>query len=152
MERHVTQRNGWRLYAHPLFLDPYEAYAAWAQKLAARDPAGYKSHPAVKFLFNVQRLILEVIPAHPGAPEFRQGNTLGADHRHWFRAKFNGRYRLFYRFSSEAKIIVYAWINDESTLRKAGSKRDPYAMFRAMLAFGDPPRSFEDLVRRSKAL
>jgi toxin YhaV len=121
-------------------------------QLASQLPEDHKSHARAKFLAQVQYLIFESIPSDPNRPEFRQGNTLGADHRHWFRAKFNGRYRLFFRFSSKARIIVYAWINDESTLRKAGSKRDPYAMFRAMLEAGDPPRSFEDLVRRSKEL
>lgn len=146
------RRHGWRLLGHPFFRDPYEELIARVGKLERRDPKGYKSHPAAKFLAYLQHLALDSIPSNPNRPEFRQGNTLGADHRHWFRAKFNGRYWLFYRFSSEAKIIVYAWINDESTLRKAGSKRDPYAVFRGMLESGDPPRSFEDLVRRSKAL
>jgi toxin YhaV len=36
----------------------------------------------------------------------RLGNTLGAEYRHWFRAKFFGRFRLF-QYDSEARIIVY---------------------------------------------
>jgi len=58
-----------------------------------------------------------VIPADPGAPAFRQGDTLGEARKHWFRAKCFQQYRLFYRFSSEAGIIVLAWVNDETTLR-----------------------------------
>jgi hypothetical protein len=45
----------------------------------------------------------------------------GADYRHWFRVKFSGRFRLFFRYSSQHKVIVYAWVNDENTLRKSGS-------------------------------
>jgi toxin YhaV len=146
------QRHGWRLLGHPFFVVPYSVLVERVGQLASQLPEGHKRHSRAKFLAQVQYLIFESIPSDPSRPEFRQGNTLGTDHRHWFRAKFNGRYRLFYRFSSEARIIVYAWINDESTLRKAGSKRDPYAMFKSMLESGDAPRSFEDLVRRSKAL
>ena len=32
--------------------------------------------------------------------------------RHWLRAKFGGgRFRLFFGYSSSAKIIIYAWVN-----------------------------------------
>jgi toxin YhaV len=84
--------------------------------------------------------------------EFRQGNTLGADNRHWFRAKFHQRYRLFYRFSSKEKVILYAWVNDERTLRKSGSKSDPYSVFRAMLEAGDPPSTMEQLLLRAQEM
>ena len=93
-----------------------------------------------------------MIPRDPNAPEFRQGNTLGKDNRHWFRAKFHQRYRLFYRFATKEKVIIYAWLNDEKTLRKAGSKTDPYSVFRGMLEAGDPPGSIADLLQRSKDL
>jgi len=36
-------------------------------------------------------------------------------------------------------VIVYVWINDEFTLRKAGSKTDAYAVFKSMLNAGNPP-------------
>jgi toxin YhaV len=85
----------------------------------------------------------------PTAAEFRQGNILGTDNRHWFRAKSHERYRLFSRFSSKEKVIVCAWVNGEKTLRKAGSKNDPYAVFRAMLEAGDPPQTMAQLLVRS---
>ena len=48
----------------------------------------------------------------------RQGNRLGEDHRHWVRATFGGnRFRLFFRADSEAKVIVYAWVNDRDALQ-----------------------------------
>jgi hypothetical protein len=61
-------------------------------------------------------------------------------------AKFHERYRLFYRFSRKEKVIVYAWVNDEGTLRKAGSKSDPYAVFCAMLDSGNPPSAIAELL------
>lgn len=138
---------GWRLFVHRLFREQVERLALRVERLARQEPDSYESHPSAKLLATIRRLILEVIPRNPGAPEFRLGNTLGADNRHWFRAKFHQRYRLFFRFSSRHKIIIYVWINDESSLRKPGSKSDPYAQFQTLLARGEVPASFEDLLR-----
>ena len=94
----------------------------------------------------------EVIPRDPNSPEFWQGNTLGSDNRHWFRAKFHERYRLFFRFSTQQKVIIYVWVNDEQSLRKAGARTDPYAVFKGMLESGAAPGSFAELVRASKEM
>jgi toxin YhaV len=148
------EANGWTLYLHPLFQQQLEKLTAQVEGLQAKDPAGYKEQPATKLLATIDRHIREIIPRDPNVAEFRQGNTLGADNRHWFRAKFHERYRLFHRFSSKDKVIVYAWVNDESTLRKAGSKTDPYTdpytVFRAMLHVGNPPSSMMELIAVSK--
>jgi toxin YhaV len=133
--------NGWRLFLYPLFQSQLEKLADRVRKLGSQDPQGYESRPAAKLLATINYYIGEAIPRDPNSPEYRQGNTLGADNRHWFRAKFHGRYRLFYRFSSREKVIIYAWVNDEMSLRKAGSKTDPYNIFRTMLESAQPPRS-----------
>lgn len=111
-----------------------------------RAEPGWETGPKPKLLKRILDLILKEIPANPGAPTFEQGNTLGADARGWRRAKFLGRFRLFFRFDSGSKIIVYAWVNDENTLRKSGSATDPYAVFRGMLVGGDPPSNWESLL------
>jgi toxin YhaV len=144
--------NGWRLYVHPLFEQQFRQLVEQVEALAAKDPTGYKELPAAKLLATINRHIREAIPRDPGAAEFRQGNTLGSDNRHWFRANFHERYRLFYRFSSKEKVIIYAWVNDERTLRKSGSKTDPYRVFRAMLQAGDPPDTMEQLLVRAKEM
>ena len=144
--------NGWKLYVHPLFHDQLIRLIEQVEASAKKNPAAYKEEAATKLLATINRLIREIIPRDPNAPEFRQGNTLGRDNRHWFRAKFHQRYRLFYRFATKEKVILYAWLNDEKTLRKAGSKTDPYSVFRGMLEAGDPPGSIADLLQRSKDL
>jgi toxin YhaV len=144
--------NGWKLYVHPLFEQQFRQLVEQVEALAAKDPMGYKDLPAAKLLATVNRHIRETIPRNPGAAEFRQGNTLGSDNRHWFRAKFHERYRLFYRFSSREKVIIYAWVDDERTLRKSGSRTDPYRVFRAMLEAGDPPNTLEQLIVRAKEI
>jgi toxin YhaV len=140
------QVNGWTLYLHPLFQQQLEKLTAQVEALQAKAPAQYKEQPATKLLATIKRSMREIVPRDPNAAEFRQGNTLGADNRHWFRAKFHERYRLFCRFSSKEKVIVYAWVNDENTLRKAGSKTDPYAVFRTMLDAGNPPGTMAELL------
>ena len=72
--------------------------------------------------------------------------------RQWFRAKFHQRFRLFFRFSSKEKVVVYAWMNDERTLRKSGSRTDPYHVFRGLLEAGDPPATMEQLLAQAKEL
>jgi toxin YhaV len=75
-----------------------------------------------------------MIPADPSRREYRRGNALGEACRHWFRAKFFGRFGLFFRYDSRSRIIVYAWVNDERSLRQRGGKSDPYEVFWRMLA------------------
>jgi len=144
--------TGWRLFVHPLFEAQLKKLAAAVEKLAANDPRGYSSHPVAKLLTTINRYIRDVIPRDPNGSGFRQGNTLGPDNRHWFRAKFHGRYRLFYRFSTQQKLIIYVWVNDEHSLRESGAKTDAYAVFKAMLESGEPPNSFAELLRTSKEL
>ncbi|MGO8817654.1 MAG: type II toxin-antitoxin system YhaV family toxin [Terriglobia bacterium] len=144
--------HGWTLYLHPLFQQQLEKLTAQVETLQAKDPQRYKEQSPTKLLATINRCIREIIPRDPNAPEFRQGNTLGADNRQWFRAKFHERYRLFFRFSSKEKVIVYAWVNDEGTLRKAGSRSDPYAVFRALLKSGNPPGTMAELLAVSARL
>lgn len=111
------------------------------------DPEGWRHRTDAKLLSAISTLVLDRIPRDPLAPEFRQGNTLGPEHRHWFRAKFGGnRFRLFFRADSRARVIVYAWVNDRDTLRKAGATTDPYAVFGRMLAAGNPPDDWASLL------
>jgi toxin YhaV len=142
-----AERNGWSLYAHPAFGEVIEGLTEAVEELKNDRPASYSSHPKAKLLKRIMDLILDEIPRDPNAIEYQLGNTLGPAHRHWRRAKFLGRFRLFYRFSSVHRAIVYAWVNDESTLRKAGSRTDPYAIFNKRLREGNPPDDWDDLFR-----
>jgi len=147
--------NGWRLFQHPLFKDRYEKLLAEAERIQAQQPNAYQNHNTVKLLARITQLIADEIPANPAHNRFNQGNTLGKEYRHWKRAKF-GRYRLFFRYyaktKEKGKAIVYAWVNDEKTLRKAGNKNDPYAVFVRGLAKGEPPDSFEALIKEASDL
>ena len=116
------------------------------------DPQGWQGKADARLLAILRGLVLDRVPRDPLAAEFRQGNTLGRERRHWFRAKFGGnRFRLFFRADSRARVIVYAWVNDRDTLRKAGASSDPYAVFARMLAGGNPPGDWPALLAAAQA-
>ncbi len=139
------------MFAHPLFLAQLEKLTVAVEKLQQSDPVDYQKTANAKLLAALRQLVFETIPSDPTRADYRQGGTLGSDRKHWFRAKFgNGRFRLFFRFDSKAKIIIFAWVNDETTLRTYGSKTDAYAVFRKMLDEGNPPDSWSALLDASK--
>ncbi|RYF23418.1 MAG: type II toxin-antitoxin system YhaV family toxin [Oxalobacteraceae bacterium] len=143
----MLERHSWTLHAHPLFLDQVERLLTAVERAKRSDPGTWQGKADAKLLAALRTLILDRIPRDPLATEFRQGNTLGREHRHWFRAKFAGnRFRLFFRADSQARVIVYAWVNDRDTLRKAGAGTDPYAVFGRMLASDNPPDDWPALL------
>ncbi len=147
----MLERNGWRLYAHPMFLDQLERLLASVERARRSDPAGWQGKADARLLSALRALLLERVPRDPLAPEFRQGGTLGRNRRHWFRAKFGGnRFRLFFRADSLSRVIVYAWVNDRDTLRKDGAGTDPYAVFTRMLASGNPPDDWPALLAAAR--
>lgn len=145
------QVKGWELFAHSLLLDQLEKLMAAVEKLKAKKPDEYESSASFKLLAAIYALMFVTIPTDPTQPEYRQGNTLGDDYKHWFRAKFGGqRFRLFFRFDTKAKVVIYAWVNDEDTKRTYGSKNDAYAVFRKMLNNGNPPDGWGELLKAAK--
>jgi toxin YhaV len=151
----VTKKDpqpGWRLFVHPAFSKPFDALVAEVARLRDDDPHGYRQHPKAKLLKRIVDLVLREIPRDPGVSEYRLGNTLGPAPRHWRRAKFLGRFRLFFRYSSSAGVIIYAWVNDESTLRKSGGSTDPYHVFDRLLRQRRPPDDWDELMKEAQSL
>lgn len=137
--------HGWTMFFHP-------ALSAQLDKLIATAEAEQERHPGVpsaasKLLGAVVRLIFDEVPKNPMRPEFRLGRTLGDGRKHWFRVKFGGgRFRLFFRYRADVKLIVYGWMNDENTLRTYGSRSDAYTVFGRMLDAGNPPDEWDLLL------
>jgi toxin YhaV len=143
--------SGWQIFAHPLFLDQLERLVRTVEEERTKNPDGFQGTPDAKVLAALRDLVFVKIPADPTRPEYRQGSTIGADRRHWFRAKFgNQRFRLFFRFSSKAKVIVFAWVNDRDSLRTYGTKSDAYAVFRGMLDKGHSPDDWTALLHAAQ--
>lgn len=144
--------HGWRVFGHPLFLAQLEALVQQVEALKQKDPAGYTKKNPTKRLAAITKLAFEVIPQDPTRPEYRQGDTLGAAHAHWFRAKFFQQYRLFFRYHASSKVIVFAWVNDEGTRRAYESKDDAYRVFRRMLKRGHPPDDWDQLLAEAQVV
>ena len=142
--------HGWTVFAHPLFLTQIEALTQHVETLKQKDPVGYVKKNASKRLAAINKLAFDVIPQDPARPEYRQGSTLGDQHKHWFRAKFFQQYRLFFRYHAASKVIVYAWVNDEDTKRAYESNDDAYRVFRKMLENGHPPDNWDTLLSETK--
>ena len=133
--------NGWRILLHPLVLKRIQEWQARASK------GDVRSH---KLLAGLNQLMLELVPTDPGHPRFYLGHSLGPDYGHWRRAKMYQRYRLFFRFSSAHRSIVFIWINDENSLRTYGASTDAYATFQRMIERGTPPDDLDQLLRESE--
>ena len=140
------QKQGWTLLFHACLIEQLQKLNAAANRAIESDPDGSKSNANVKLFRALSQLILETIPSNPARDEYRQGNTMGTNYRLWRRAKIGRRFRLFFRYDSKAKLIIYAWVNDDQTLRSAGSKTDPYTVFQKMLERDNPPNSWAKLV------
>ncbi len=138
--------NGWTLLFHDLMIGQMRILAEAYHRARASQPENYRSNANVRLLAAIAKLVLSTIPQDPGLTQYRLGNTMGEAYRHWARAKFGQRFRLFFRYDSRSRIIIFAWVNDETTLRARGSKTDPYAVFRAMLDRGNPPDGWSQLL------
>lgn len=137
--------HGWTVFAHPLFLAQLEGIVQQVEVLKEKDPVGHVKKNGTKRLAAIAKLAFDVIPQDPTRPEYRPGNTLGDDHKHWFRAKVFQQYRLFFRYHAPSKVVLLAWVNDEDTKRADESGDDAYRVSRKMLASGRPPDDWEQL-------
>jgi toxin YhaV len=143
--------HGWTVFAHPLFIAQLEALATQVESLKQKDPVGYVKKNASKRLAAITKLAFDAIPQDPTRREYRQGDTLGGNHKHWFRAKFFQQYRLFFRYHAPSKVLVLAWVNDEDSKRAYESNDDAYRVFRKMLEAGHPPDDWTQLLAQASA-
>ncbi len=147
----MIQRHGWTLLFHACVSAQLQKLHAAADRAKQQDPNGFDANANVRLFNALSKLIFEAVPSDPNREEYRQGNTMGPAFRHWRRAKIGRRFRLFFRFDSKSKIIIFAWVNDENTLSSSCSKNDPYAVFQRMLAKGHPPDDWVTLVSASRS-
>lgn len=100
--------NGWTLLGGSLFLDQIDRLNK-AGKAEEPNYAGSVQGANTKLLEHLLHLAFYAVAENPESTAFRQGRTMGRPYTHWYRAKTgNGRYRLFFRFSTRERIIVFA--------------------------------------------
>jgi toxin YhaV len=91
-------------------------------------PAAYEAHPEVKRFLAVRLLVSDTVPSDPLDPAYLLTGALAK----FRRVKGRGlprRYRLFFVFSDQARVIIFLFLNDDTTLRQQGARSDPYAVF-----------------------
>jgi toxin YhaV len=93
----------------------------------------FRQHGIVKLAYRIRKADQEIIPQDPNRPEYRLTGNL----RKYRRYKQGlQRYRLFFCFSNQPKILLYLYLNDEKHLRKAEDRNDPYEEFKSLVAKG----------------
>jgi len=142
----------WTTGIHPAFELQFNNYKLLAAKAKSKVGEDWVNTRAGKKFLALNKQVREGIPANPSNPEYRLGDSLGVSYTHWFRAKFLQQYRIFFRYSTRSEVIVYAWVNNDDTLRSYGSKTDAYVVFRKMLEAGKVPNNWEELMAESKRL
>ena len=130
----------------------YENYKSRALLAAAQYGNNWVTTAAGKKFLALNYVVRERIPSNPSNPEFRLGNALGENYRHWFRGKFLQQCRVFFRYSTKSQIIAYGWVNNDQTLRAYGSKTDAYLAFKKMLESGRVPNDWDELISELKRL
>ncbi|MBY7903044.1 type II toxin-antitoxin system YhaV family toxin [Vibrio fluvialis] len=154
--KEVPVFHGYELHALAFFQDILTELTKEVEQVMIQDPVGFFSHPKYKLLVAVVDNITENVPNNPDNPDFRQGLTLGKKNKSWRRVKKKDlppRYRLFFQFSSKVpKTIIYAWMNDETTQRKAGARTDVYAVFEKMLKGGKVPNTWAELCKAANPI
>ena len=132
--------NGWQI----LFNEPFTT--AYGDLSASLNPKEFKQHPDIKLFSALYKVIYEVVPGDPNHPDFRLDGQL----RKFRRVKGRGlpaRFRLFFIFMESTKTIVFLYMNDRRSLRKAGDPRDPYGKFSRLVQQGVIGSDFEENYR-----
>jgi toxin YhaV len=146
--------NGWEIFFLKIFYLQYSQLVKDVNKISQKHPNTYKSHPKTKLLASIQNSIKNDVPADPLHKKFMLSKSLENKYKEWRRVKqgLPPRYRMFFRFYSATKEIIFAWINSEGCIRKSGDKYDVYAIFKKMLDRGEIPKDYEQLIAQSKVL
>jgi toxin YhaV len=144
--------NGWQIFSHGEFQSQLKKLIDAVKKLKKIHPKDWKEKTEAKVLAAILKLTLEDIPSDPTSVKFRLGNTLGDEYKNWFRAKFFEQFRLFFRYDTRSKVIIYGWVNDTGTLRAYGSKSDAYAIFKKKLQTKKPPNDWKVLLDEAQAM
>lgn len=123
----ITIANNYILKSHELFYARSAALNKEVEKLQKRlSENELMQHEVIRLARNIYKATFQVIPENPNRPEYRLSGKLRKYRRYKRGLK---RYRLFFGFTNQPKIILYFYLNDRNHLRKEGDKNDPYKQF-----------------------
>lgn len=120
-------KSDYLLKCHRFYSDRIDSLKQEIKKLkASLSEKEFLEHPDVKFAVRIRDATFETIPENPDKKEYQLHGNLKKYRRYKQGLQ---RYRLFFAFSKNPPIILYLYVNDKSSLRKEGSKNDPYVVF-----------------------
>ena len=76
------RRNGWRLLFHHELVEQLRKVRRARDRAERRDSERRTSNANTRLFDALARAMLETIPEDPSRRAYRQGNTLGGQHRH----------------------------------------------------------------------
>lgn len=134
------EKNGWKIYFHPLFYHQWQELVNRVKFLKKTlIPEQFITHQDVKLLKALDVGIKDKIPIDPLASYFSLKKPL----QKYSRLKKMGlpsRYRLFFKVFKEANTIIILWLGFP---RKEGDKKDCYNVFAKLVKNGDFPENLE---------
>jgi len=104
-------RHRWHLLFHEGLIEQLQKLETAASRAKAQDSVGFESNANVKLFNALSNLIFETIPNDPNRDEYRPGNTMGEAFRYRRRTKIGRRFRLFFRFVSKSRLIIFACVH-----------------------------------------
>lgn len=150
--------NGWDLCCTQLFQTMLDELEEEVTRLQQAHPENYQSHSQYKFLAAIYKILIQEVPVNPNSAKYViRKQTLEKRKKarkavgNWYRAK-SGRNRIFFQFSEQVKMIIYAWMNDSGSIRKSGDKKDVYKVFKRLLDRNIIPQQFAALQKQSDPL
>lgn len=124
-------RNDYLLKYHDFYFQRIAKLKEQVKELRDRlSDEEFRQHEIVKLAYRIREADQEIIPQDPNWPEYRLTGSLKKYRRYKQGLQ---RYRLFFCFSNQPRIILYLYLNDEKHLRKAGDKNDPYKEFKSLV-------------------
>lgn len=143
--------NNWELLCFHLFRKALLYLAKDVERLKRTQPRRYKLKANFKLFEAVCNCIYNIIPFEEHKEQF----ALKDDLKGLYRIKrnlYDDRYRLFFKPEFQKKELIYIWLNDKKTLRKDGSKTDPYKKVSKDVNNGTIPINFDEIRAQSAAL
>ena len=119
---------------HEFYYRRVQELKSRVRELKARlSPDEFARHETVKLAVRVRAAENEILD-DPDRPEY----LLHDEFRKFRRYKRGlGRYRIIFCFSANPPIVIFLYLNAADSLRKSGSRKDPYEQFKAMLRRGE---------------
>jgi len=131
----MLMKNEYLLKVHECYEKPVNELKEHVKKLRKKlSIDDFKRHPDVKFTARLRKASLETIPKNPDEKDYKLHGNLRKFRRYKQGLK---RYRMFFSFSNTPPIILYLYLNDKSTLRKAKDKNNPYEIFSKKVEKGE---------------